>query len=447
MPPVNLSSQAYGRSGLPRARLLNQYLERTPEGPTAFALRPRPGLVAGDVIGFGPVRCITTHQGYRFIVSGTRVFRDGVQVGVIPGTIRMRFAQSDEQLVMVAGGVAYLVGAAVSTIAIPDSDLVSDVAFSGGRFVYSVQDTGKYRFAEIGDAEDIGDLNFATAESDPDPIISMESLGSDLLFLGGKSTEWHGQTSDPAAPFQRYDGRRYDVGSAAQNSAVRIDNGMFWIGTAQSADRTDLKVYRTGAVAEVISTPAIDAFLSRCADISLATAIEVPTEGRSFYVLNIPGVTTVAYDVREKTWAEWSSYGKDTFRIQCADAGLYGDNDTGQMWTFDTETYLDGTDPIIRICSAYIPTMTRQRVSSLCLHAARGEGAVGTSPRVEMRFTDTEDAGWGDWDSCALGPSGVHPAAVWRQQGQIMPPGRQLEFRCSDDVLFVPFGLTVNEYR
>ena len=72
-------------------------------------------------------------------------------------------------------------------------------------------------------------------------------------------------------------------------------------------------------MAEVVSTPAIDALLSQCADISLATAIEVPTEGRSFYVLNIPGVTTVAFDVREKTWAEWSSYGEDTFRIQCAD--------------------------------------------------------------------------------------------------------------------------------
>jgi hypothetical protein len=446
MPILPLSSQAYGRAGLAKARLVNMYVEKTPEGPTDSARRSRPGLVEDDTIGFGPIRCITTHQGLRYVVSGMRVFRGGTQIGVLPGTLRIRFAQSDSELVMVADGVAYLVTTTVTTITMPDSDLVSDVAFAAGRFVYSIADVGKYRYSEIGDATDIGNLNFATAESSPDAIVSMETLGDDLLFFGESSTEWWGPTSDTAAPFQRYSGRRYDIGSAAQNSACRIDNGLFWVGTSQRSDRTDLKVYRTGSVAEVVSTPAIDAFLSQCADISLATSVEVPTEGRSFYVLNIPGVTTVAFDVREKTWAEWSSFGLDVFRVQCADAGVYGDSSSNQVWTFDASANKDDGDPIERICSAFLPSIARQRINVAELFASRGEDHAGT-PVVEMRYTDRENQEWSDWVTADLGPVGVFPRARWWQLGMTYPPGRVFEFRCSSDVLFAPYGLTVNEAR
>ena len=447
MPLAPLSTQAYGRSGLPRARLVNMYVERTPEGPTESVRRGRPGLVASSTIGAGPIRGVVTHQGFRYVLSGTRMFKATTEIGIIPGLYRIRHAQSDTQLVVVADGVVYLIGATITTIAMPDAELVSDVAYAGGRFIYTMADTGKFRYSDIADAETIGGLNYATAESNPDAIVSVETLGQDVLFFGQSSTEWWGKTSDIAAPFQPYTGRRYDVGSAAQNAAARIDNGLFWVGTAQRDGRTDLKVYRTSSVAEVISTPAIDAFLAQCADISLATAIEVPTEGRSFYVLNIPGVTTVAFDVREKTWSEWASYGEDTFRVQVADAGTYGDFDTNQLWTVDPDVTMDGTDQMVRICSAYVPTIARQRMSSLHLYGARGEGAVGTTPVVEMRYTDTDDAGWGEWVSTSLGAHGEHPKARWFQLGMMQPPGRIIEFRCSDEVLFAPFGLAVNEMR
>lgn len=442
---IPLSSQAYGRAGLPKARLVNMYVERTPEGPTESVRRGRPGLVASSTIGNGPIRGVMTHQGVRYVLSGTRVYQAGVQVGIIPGLYRIRYAQSDTQLVIVADGIVYLVGDAVSIIAMPDAELVSDVAYAAGRFIYTMADSGEFRYSDIADAETIGDLNFATAESNPDAIVSVETLGQDVLFFGQSTTEWWGISGDTAAPFQPYTGRRYDVGSAAQNAAARIDNGIFFVGTAQRSDRTDLKVYRTSSTAEVISTPAIDAFLARCADISLATAVEVPMEGRSFYVLNIPGVTSVAYDVREKTWAEWSSYGETTFRVQCADAGVYGDFDTAQLWTVDPDVTKDGTDPLVRTCSAFIPTILRERVNRLHLYGARGEGAVGTSPVVEMRYSDSDDMDWGVWVSALLGAHGEARNAKWYQLGQMRAPGRIVEFRCSDDVLFAPFGLAVNE--
>jgi len=443
---IPLANQSYARTGLPKARLINLYREITPEGPTPYTLRQRPGLVQDSTVGFGPIRCIVTHQGARFVVSGTRVFRAGVQIGLIAGSGIVRFAQSDTELVFVVGGVAYLAGtSSLTAITIPDGDEVSDVAFAAGRFIYSISDTGKFRYSEIGDATDIGDLNFATAESNPDAITAVITLGDDVLFFGESSTEWWAPTQDTAAPFQRYNGRRYDIGCAAQFSAIRIDNGCIWVGTSQRQDRTDLRVYHTGAVAEVISTPAIDALLARCADISLATAFEAPVEGRSFYVLSIPGVATMVRDMREGLWSEWSSYEADIFRVRCADGGVYGDAVSNQLWTLDLNANTDGDDPIVRICSANYPVLRRDRCVSVELFGARGEATTATEPVVEIRYTDHEDADWSDWYEAPIGPTGVFPRARWTGLGMMEAPGRTFEFRCSEDVLFAPYGLTVND--
>lgn len=454
MPLAALSTQTYGRAGLYRAQLVNLYLERTPEGPTPYALRQRPSLSSySTVSSVGPIRALTTFNGYQYAVSGTRVYRrllsasTWTQIGVIAGAGRVRHAASDNELVLLYEGVTYLTASAVTPFAMPDGDYVIDVGLAAGRFIYLVQGGGgKYRYSEVGDATNIPGLNFATAESDPDEGVGVESLGNDVVFFGTRTTEWAGATTSITAPFQPYTGRRYDVGCAAQNSIVKIDNNLLWIGTAQSTDRTDLKVYRTGSVAEVISTPAIDALLLECEDIASATAIEVPTEGRSFYVLNLPGVKSVAYDLREGLWGEWSSYQRDNFRLQVADAGIYGDAYTGGLWTLDNGNK-DGSDPMIRLCSAYIQTLQRGRLTSLELFSARGEITPDPDPIVEMRFTDTEDQGWSIWRSAPIGPTGTAARARWLQCGQLKPPGRALEFRCSDDVLFAPYGLSVGESR
>jgi hypothetical protein len=451
MPLIAISKQTYERQGLYRARLVNMYVEQTPEGPTPYALRQRPALSSYATVGIGPIRALLTHDGYQYAVSGTRVYRrllassTWTQVGIIAGADRVRHAASDTELVLLAGGVTYLTGSTVTAFAMPDDDYVLDIGLAAGRFIYLVQGGGgKYRYSEVGDATNIPGLNFATAESDPDEGVAVETLGNDVVFFGAKTTEWAGATTSITAPFQPYTGRRYDVGCAAQNSVVKIDNGILWIGTAQSTDRTDLKVYRTGSVAQVISTPAIDALLLQCEDISQATAIEVPTEGRSFYVLNIPGVKSVAYDLKEGLWAEWASYEQETFRLQVADAGIYGDASSGALWTLG-EGNKDGTSPMVRLFSAYIQAIDRRRLTSLELFSARGEVTPDPDPVVEMRSTDNEDQGWGIWRSAPIGPTGTAARARWMQLGQIKPPGRALEFRCSDDVMFAPYGLSVGE--
>jgi len=440
---VALASQAFDRRfSTARSLLVNLYAEQSPEGPTSDRRVPRPGLAPYGELGAGPVRCVAFHLGSLFVVSGTRVFKGSTQIGVIPGLSLVRYAQSDTELVMVAEGLVYLVGDDVQTVAMPADDLISDVAVAGGRFIYPVQDTGKFRYSDIGDAATVGALNFASAESDPDDIVSVEVLGSDIVFFGENTTEWHVPTGDIDAPFQRNGGRRYDRGSACQNTAVKLDNTIFWVGTAQQG--ADLQVYRASGVPQAVSNEGIEAALAE-ADITLATALAIVSTGHSFYVLNLPGVGTYAYDVKTSLWGELQSFGQPTYRIQCGADGVYGDVDTGQLWTIDPSRRTDGSDLISYQVSALAPVEEGSfRVNAVRLHARTGIGSPGGSPVVEARYSKQGAEEWSSWREASLGSPGNHPRVMWRQWGLLKAPGLAIDFRFTGGADFVPYAVTID---
>ena len=60
MPILPLSSQSYERAGLAKARLVNMYVEKTPEGPTDSVRRGRPGSRFGHLRLVGSPVAVTT---------------------------------------------------------------------------------------------------------------------------------------------------------------------------------------------------------------------------------------------------------------------------------------------------------------------------------------------------------------------------------------------------
>ena len=437
-----LAGQAYGDNGLVVSRLVNLYVQNTPEGPTASARYPRPGLAPLVSRGSGPVRLTVSHNGYRFTVSGSSVYRDGVVVGSIPGRGLVRAARSDDQLVMVYDGKAYLVNATVVQITDPDLPKVKDVAFCGGRFVY-VEDydgstgsaKGRFHWSAIGSAASIDGLDFATAEGNPDDIVSVRALGDELFFFGEKTIETWYPTGDIDAPFQRSPGRRSDKGLVGQAAVCDLDNAHFWVGTNQDDGQTDLIVYRNSAAPARVSTSAVERLIRQTTDAASITLIPAVVDGHSFLLLNIPGVCTQAYDVGNDRWSEWASFGLDTFRAQVADGGVFGDSITGQLWTLDPDRRTDGNDPVVLTVTAFAPLSAgKANNTNVCLHTQPADGVV------EMRYSDNGDDDWSEYRQTSL-----DGRALWFQLGLMRSPGRTYEFRCSDDVRFVPYGVTVNE--
>jgi len=451
---LEFAKGAYNRSdvGLPQARLQNFYVEKTEGGPSNDARLPRPGLAESYLVGAGPIRGAYQQKGVfggdRFFVSGSQVYRETTLLGAIIGDGPARFAASATQLVIVSGGSAYLYdGVSFGIITDPDLPSVSDVTTLAGRFIYTELDTDRFYWSVVNDAQDIDGLAFATAEGSPDANVAMGVLGDELFFFGQVTTEMWFPTGDQDAPYQRTQGRRFERGCASQTSVAVLDNALFWVGN-------DRIVYRSGNVPNRVSTHGIEESLRKCSTIEDCTGFYVTFDGHSFYVLGIPDQATYAYDVATQEWAEWTSYGRDTFRVtSCVmvdGQAFMGDSDSGQIWTFDPERYTDGSDVITGLVSCFYPKSSGVEFNFMVgLQAVRGVGnGAAPDPIVEMRYSDDGGREWSNWRQTSAGKIGEYGVkGIWRKLAQVRNPGRGYEFRITDPVLKVLSYAVINEQR
>ena len=472
---VPFYTDSFDRSnGLPAVRLINQIVEATPlreEGAyrAAVGLREvhytRPGLVSAYSQGNGPVRGVVVappiYGGITVMVSGTTAYNaaTGASLGTIPGTDLVRFAQSRSQLVMVANGSAWLFNG--STFAVITSAVlppVSDVVYLAGRFVYACTGSDTFYFSAINDAANIDGLNFETAEAYPDATVALGILNEELVVFGANSVQFFQISSDAAAPFSPLVGRGFQRGCVSRGSVAFVDNSLFWV-----ADNR--VVYRAGPDApHRISNSSIEDKLRQCVNVAGITAWGATFEGHEIYLLNIPGVGSYAYDasrigLREADrgeWAEWQSWNRANFRGQVAtvqnDMTYVGDDTTGTVWAMTPGVYADGSDPLVRVVSAFIKVEEgTPRCNNLVLHGVVGVGNAvdpGGNPQVEMRWSDDQGRTFVDWRKASLGKMGrTYTRAFWQRLDCMRAPGRLVEIRCSEPVVFTCSHLELNATR
>lgn len=450
--PLTLTDQ--GRREVLVQRLVNMYIETTPEGPAQNARYQRPGLKQVAQYGAGPIKATFKHKGFRYTVSGNSVWRDFENIGtVIPGE-NVRWAISDEEVVIVSGGYAhYVTTTEVEVIDDPDLPKVRDVVVLAGRFVYFHDDeSGMYSYSDVGDAQSIDGLSFASAEAQPDEITGAAVSGEAMVIFGTATTEWQFGTTNADAPFQRSQGRTYDKGCLCINTVQLGDNALTFVGD-------DRMVYRAAQVPLRISTHQVEDRLRKQTldQFRQNSAFVISFGGHTFYVLNIVGQGTWAFDYGYKSWAEWRSWEMDRFRVSVADReGFMGDAYTGALMSFDGGQYTDfGNVPIERVVSTFQPLKSGTlRNFQLALHCEQGVGLLGSGhgsePVVEMRFSDHRGWDWGPWMQSGLGAHGQRgkeALAQWSNLGTFPSPGRAFEFRCTDPVAFTPFMVSINEFR
>jgi hypothetical protein len=473
-------TDAFSRAfGFPATVPVNMIAEETPlreERPFVpfVGLREihysRPALVTGSNLGAGPIRGVfrapPIHGGGLFLVSGQGAYNvaTGAGCGPIPGVDRVRWAASEHQLVLVANGTAYLFdGAVFNPIVNASLPPVSDVAWLAGRFVYMAVGTDQFWYSEIDDAANETGLDFATAEAAPDPNVAVSILNDEVVVFGTQSVEFWSVTQDPAAPFQPNIGRGFQRGCASRDSIVFADNSLFWVGD-------NLVVYRVGNAPARISSSSIEDKLRQCPAPGQITGLALTFEGHEFYVLNVPGVGTYAYDIsrvgtqaqaygdsyQRGEWQEWQSWGQTTFRGQVAvmmnGVAFVGDNATNDLWTMRVGVYSDANGPFTRMASAFIKIEEGQpRCQNLVLHGLVGQGLAtgqGSNPLVEMRWSDDQGRTFTDWRAATLGRGGAYRVrAFWQRLGLLRAPGRLVQVRVSDPVNVVFSHLELNAAR
>ena len=145
----------------------------------------------------------------------------------------------------------------LSTVTVPDDKPVSSITSISSYILFSLADSD--RFYWINPAETTVDaLNYATAESHPDNINQVVSVGDSVWLIGTSSLEVWTASGDSGAPFTPVSGRAYSRG-AINGTAVVVKDSVYLVGN-------DNIVYQIGGGVNRVSHTGIEEKIRKCLD-------------------------------------------------------------------------------------------------------------------------------------------------------------------------------------
>lgn len=129
-------------------------------------------------------------------------------------------------------GTATITGAGVHVlhgVEMPDGQPAQSVAALAGYILVSIANSGRFYWLQPGEIT-IDGLDFATAESQPDSIVELLSVGDTIWMIGDASTEAWYATGNLETPFLPTQGRVYARG-VVQGTSVRVKDQVVLVGS------------------------------------------------------------------------------------------------------------------------------------------------------------------------------------------------------------------------
>ena len=339
-------------------RMVNLFPEVIAEGGLEPAFLNRaPGLQLLVAVGTGPVRGLWQYGGYAYVVSGNTLYRVDDQyaittLGVVANDGPVSMADDGTYLFVACNGPSFVYNATTTVFAqITDVDFPGalTVSYLDGYFVFIEPDSQRVWVTELLDPLLIDPLDFASAEGNPDGLVSSITDHSEVWLFGTTSVEvWYNAAQGSGFPLIRIQGAFNEIGCAATFSVAKLDNGLFWLGADHRGQGI---VYRSQGYTGVrISTHAIEWQIQQYGDISDAIAYTYQQDGHSFYVLTFPTAqATWVYDVASQAWHERASFSNGDFSRHRSNCQMFfnnevivGDFQNGNLYAFDLEVYADG---------------------------------------------------------------------------------------------------------
>jgi hypothetical protein len=264
-------------------------------------------------------------------------------------------------------------------------------------------------------------LDLAAKIGTPDPISTLIVNHREVWLLGDqRGTEVWYNSGAADFTFERMPGVFINHGCAAKYSVQRIDTSVFWLSKDEQGQCIVLE--GVGYEAKRISTHAIENAFGEYDEISDAVAFTYQQEGHDFYVLTFPTADrTWVYDLATKLWHEraWIDGDGCEHRIRANCAALaYGQNvcgdwEDGRLYRFDLNVRTDDGDPIVR--RRGFPHLIRDgkrifyRNFIADMQVAGNTGLLDTQePQVNLRWSDTRGASWGNPIRQGVGSTGQY---------------------------------------
>jgi len=423
-------------------RMVNLYPEIVPEGGKEAAFLQRaPGLRLLATVGTGPIRGLNSFNGNLYVVSGEQLYKvDSTYVVTLIGTVSgssapVSMANNGTQLFVACNGPSFVYNSSTlvfGAITDPDFPGALTVSYLDGYFVFIEPNSQRVWVTALNDPTSIDPLDFASAEGDPDGLVSSIVDHSQVWLFGTSSVEVWYNSGNADFPLQRIEGAFNEIGCAATFSVAKLDNSLYWLG--QDARGQGIIYRANGYTGQRVSTHAVEWQIQQYDDLSDAVAYTYQQDGHSFYVLNFPSANaTWVYDVATQAWHERAGWINGSFVRHRGNCQTFfnqtitlGDYQNGNIYAFDMEVYADydRVQKWLRTWRA-LPTgqnnLKRTVQHTLQLDCETGVGLVsgqGSDPQVMLRWSDDAGHTWSNEHWSGMGAIGQYGRRVfWRRLG------------------------------
>lgn len=426
-------------------RLVNMYLEENPLGGdmSPFVALPTPGATLWTGLGGTNVRALMTHLGVVYAV-GDSTFYSITSAGVATSQGTLSNSTELPRISMAAILDEILVTDSLNTYRykistdnwteVTDADLPDDpeiVMATNGYFIAIIPDTQKFYVSDLNDGTSWNALFFASAETDPDKLVSGCVLNTRVWLLGDYTSEiWYNSGNPKGAPFDRAVSGALQVGCAAKYSVQTSNNRAFWL--AQNREGLVGVVMASEGQYKVISDRALTSIFQGYDTYSDAYAFMHQYGTHSFYCITFPSATssrgyTWCFDISTEMWFELESldsegattpfYNRHFANCSCSinNKTLVGDWQTGNIYQLSHSEYQERDNDIRRIIVTPHLQNTRNRISVASLEVKVDAGAIEYSEDTppsepELMLEVSKDLGrsWGSIMTRGVGDFGEY---------------------------------------
>lgn len=293
-------------------RAVNWYLSAV-EGQgedKAAILHAAPGMVS-HYAASGLIRGSYNADGRWFAVCGQALLEittagTATNRGVILGSGFVSMKHGRDQLVVVTGDLGYTLNLTSGAL----SQITSDgwrgsewVEELDGYFIFVDPQTDQFYISGIDNAASLNALDFSSADTAPDNVVTHRVFKRELVLFGTRTTEIWINSGAPDFPLARYNSTPIEVGIVGKRAAVKAADSLFFIGQTEGGARF---VYEMQGHQPVrISHKGVEEALALSTDIASASMWTYLEPGHEFVGINAPGMeTTWVFDASTRQWHE-----------------------------------------------------------------------------------------------------------------------------------------------
>lgn len=335
-------------------------------GISALVLYPTPGTLLFCALDDTPVRGEIYVGARAFAVGGStfaEVFADGSHVtyGTLANdSLPVSMAAGVNQILIASAGLVYVFTLAKNTLtALPVGVLtnVNQVGYCDGFFLACLNGSHTFQASALLDATNWPPLSTATISVFLDNVGAMLVDHREVWLFGLTKTVIYYNSGNFPFPFDLIPGAFIEQGIIANNSPVRLDNSVFWIG---GDDRGNGIAWRAqGFTPMRVSNHAVEFAWQGYATIADARGYSYQDQGHSFWVIYFPTANkTWVFDVATGQWHErgyWNAASgiftahRSQNHIMAFNKHLVGDWSSGTIYQMSIAFNDDAGNPIRRV--------------------------------------------------------------------------------------------------